>query len=247
MTLNNTKKVLLGTTSYYGPFYLNGMKTGAFFSETLVPYKVFKKAGYEVQIVSETGQCMFDDLSLMNMALGKLEKQVLDDKDDDFWTCLKNAKAAKEVNPNEYPLLFVAGGHGAMFDLPIAKDMQDLAAKIYDNKGILAAVCHGPVLLVHVKNSKCPAGKSVVYGKNVTAFTHAGEVMMGLSTPLKNHNIGFLNEILEQAEARYINPSTPVSDFVQVDGRIVTGVNPESAESTAKAAIETLESKLSRP
>ncbi|WBW72456.1 SNO4 protein-like [Schizosaccharomyces osmophilus] len=65
MTLNNTKKVLLGTT------------------------------------ISETGQCMFDDLSMTNMALGKLEKQVLDDKDDDFWTCLKNAKAAKEVNPNE--------------------------------------------------------------------------------------------------------------------------------------------------
>ncbi|EPX75377.1 SNO4 protein [Schizosaccharomyces octosporus yFS286] len=240
MSSNTTRKVLLGTTSYYGPFYLDGMKTGAFFSETLVPYKVFKQAGYEVQIVSETGQCKFDDKSLTNIALGNLEKQVLDDKNDDFWECLKNAKSAKEINPDEYPLLFIAGGHGAMFDLPTAKDMQNLAARIYENRGILAALCHGPVLLVHVQNTKCPKGKSVVYDKNVTAFTHAGEVMMGLSTPLKNHNIGFLNEILEQAGARYINPSTPVSDFVQVDGRIVTGVNPQSAESTAKAAVETL-------
>ncbi|EPY53085.1 ThiJ domain-containing protein [Schizosaccharomyces cryophilus OY26] len=238
-----TKKVLLATTSYYGPFYLDGMKTGAYFSETLVPFKVFRKAGYDVQMVSESGQCRFDDHSLTETNLGELEKQVLDDKNEEFWTYLKNTKAAKDVDPNEYPLLFVAGGHGAMFDLPTAKGVQNLAAKVYDNKGILAAVCHGPVLLAHVKNSKCPVGKSVVYGKNVTAFTHAGEVMMGLSTSMRNHNIGFLNEILEQAEAKYINPPTPVSDFVQVDGRIVTGVNPQSAKSTAEAAINTLESK----
>lgn len=53
--MSTEKKVLLVCSDYYGPFYEDSSKTGAYFTEVLHPFQVFTKAGYSVQIVSENG------------------------------------------------------------------------------------------------------------------------------------------------------------------------------------------------
>ncbi|CAA21228.1 D-lactate dehydratase [Schizosaccharomyces pombe] len=235
-------KVLLVASSYYGPFYPDGMNTGVHFAELLIPYQVFREAGYEVQLTSETGKCKFDDHSIKKSALGEVERDAFDNKDNEFWYALKDIKPADKINYKEFCIMFIAGGHAAMFDLPHATNLQTLAQQIYASNGVLAAVCHGPVMLPFVDDTKSPEGRSVVYGKKVTAFNSTGELVMGVSSALRERNMQDLNSLFREAGAEFVDPPTPMSDFTQVDGRIVTGVNPMSAKSTAEAAIKVSQS-----
>lgn len=58
------KKVLLSVTSYNEVFYEDGLKTGLFYTEALHPYNEFVKAGFEVDVASETGKYGLDDHSI---------------------------------------------------------------------------------------------------------------------------------------------------------------------------------------
>jgi len=58
------KKVLLAITSYNGVFYDDGKKTGLFYGEALHPYEEFKKAGFEVDLATETGTFGIDEHSV---------------------------------------------------------------------------------------------------------------------------------------------------------------------------------------
>ena len=58
-----------------------------------------------------------------------------------------------KVNSKEYKAIFFAGGHGAMWDLPNDETIAKIASEIYDNNGVVAAVCHGPAALVNIKLS----------------------------------------------------------------------------------------------
>lgn len=51
----------------------------------------------------------------------------------------------RNVYSSDYKAIFYAGGHGPMFDLPDNQDIAKLAVSIYENGGIVSAVCHGPV------------------------------------------------------------------------------------------------------
>ena len=45
----------------------------------------------------------------------------------------------------DFKALFYAGGHGPMFGLADNQDVAQLAAKVYENGGVIGAVCHGTV------------------------------------------------------------------------------------------------------
>lgn len=46
---------------------------------------------------------------------------------------------------SDFKAIFYAGGHGPMFDLPENKEIAKFATTIYENGGIVGAVCHGPI------------------------------------------------------------------------------------------------------
>ena len=54
-----------------------------------------------------------------------------------------------------------------MWDFPDNKELAAITSKIYENGGVVAAVCHGPAGLVNVKLSN---GKYLVEGKRLTAL-----------------------------------------------------------------------------
>jgi putative intracellular protease/amidase len=49
------RKVLIAISSFNGPIYPTGHKTGLFLTEALDPYEVFVAAGFDVDLASETG------------------------------------------------------------------------------------------------------------------------------------------------------------------------------------------------
>lgn len=49
------RRAMIAVTSAHAPLYPNDKETGLFVTEALHPFNVFRKAGFEVDLVSETG------------------------------------------------------------------------------------------------------------------------------------------------------------------------------------------------
>lgn len=229
------KKVLLAVTGESGPFYEDGSKSGLFYSEGLHPYEYFTKNGYEVVVASENGKYGLDEHSVTDKFLNAEELALYKDANSPFNKALSNVKKASTVNPKEFGIFFAAGGHATDIDFVGAKDLQHVASEIYANGGVVSAVCHGPLVLVGVKDTN---GECAIKGKKVTGFTTRGEADMGMEAYLRKKGLPFVTEALKDAGAIVEEPSGPWDDFTVVDGRIVTGPNPASATSTAQKAVE---------
>ena len=51
----------------------------------------------------------------------------------------------------EYDAVYLVGGHGTMWDFPDSEGLQNLVASVYNNGGLVGAVCHGPAGLLNVE------------------------------------------------------------------------------------------------
>jgi putative intracellular protease/amidase len=91
---------------------------------------------------------------------------------------IQNTIPLSEVDPKKYQVIHFAGGHGVMWDFHNNEDLNRVAAAIYENGGIVTAVCHGPAALVNVKLSN---GRYLVDGKDVNSFTNSEEEEVGLA------------------------------------------------------------------
>ncbi|EDO17465.1 hypothetical protein Kpol_1058p1 [Vanderwaltozyma polyspora DSM 70294] len=230
------KKVLLALTSFNGVFYADGTKTGVFVVEAMHPFNAFKSKGFEVDFVSETGTYGWDDHSLAPDFLTGQDKLDFDDKGSDFNKGLKNVKKASDVNPDDYCIFFASAGHGTLFDYPKAKSLQSLASEIYDKNGVVAAVCHGPAIFDGLIEKK--SGKPLIEGKVITGFTDIGEVILQVDGIMKEKSLLSVEDIAKKYNAKYVPPIGPWDDYSVTDGRLITGVNPASAHSTAVRAMD---------
>jgi D-lactate dehydratase len=77
------RRALIAITSATAPLH-DGKPTGMFISEALHPYNVFTAAGFEVDIVSETGKYAVDWLSTTPDFLGEDLKKTWEDSNSGF-------------------------------------------------------------------------------------------------------------------------------------------------------------------
>ncbi|GMM37485.1 glutathione-independent methylglyoxalase [Saccharomycopsis crataegensis] len=227
-------KVLLAIPSYHGAFYADGAKTGLFYIEALHPFNAFRKAGYQVDIVSEDGHYGIDEHSTIDAFLVGDDGKVYRDANSEFNVALKNTKSAADVDPKDYKIAFAAAGHGAMW-YPKEATLRKLFVDIYANNGVAAAVCHGPAIFAGLED---PITKKPFFsGKKATGFTDIGEVQAGADDAMKKYNLDTIKTLVERDNGTYVEPAGPWDDFTVADGRFITGVNPQSATSTAEKAI----------
>ncbi|KAK8054942.1 class I glutamine amidotransferase-like protein [Apiospora rasikravindrae] len=230
------KKALIAVTSAHAPLYPDGKETGLFITEALHPYEVFQKAGFEVDLASETGQYQPDWLSQQKDWLSDAERAVWEDHAGGFRSKLDNLLKPGDIKPGEYGLFFASAGHGSLIDYPDAKGLQGVASKIYNNGGIVSAVCHGGAIFPGIID---PAtNKSVISGKRVTGFTTKGEEEEGVLDTIKSWKRPTIEASAADAGATYVAPPGPWDAFAMSDGRIVTGANPASANVTAEKCME---------
>ncbi len=217
-------RVLIALTSH-SELGDTGRSTGFYASEAAEPWSVFKEGGFEVDLVSVAG--------------GKPPVDGVDESDPDqqrFFAEaeLDNTPTAADLKATDYDAIFYAGGHGAMWDFPGDKALASLAAGIYENGGVVAAVCHGPAGLVELRHSD---GSYLVDGKNVAGFTNSEENAVGLTEV-----VPYLLADALTAHGAIHHPAADFTDQVITDGRLVTGQNPASARSTAAAVTAVLKS-----
>ncbi|CAO2655176.1 Nn.00g102400.m01.CDS01 [Neocucurbitaria sp. VM-36] len=231
------RRALIAITSAHAELFEGGgHTTGVFIGEALHPYNVFKAAGFEVEIASEKGSWTEDWLSLQPGFLTDSERKQYDDKSSDFRCEIDAKKKAEDLLNKEYGIFYASAGHAALIDYPHATNLKKLASKVYDKGGVVSAVCHGPAIFTGILDSE--TGKPIVSGKKITGFTTQAESEMGIMDGLRAWNEPLIDEHAKTLGAEYVRSEGVWDDYHVVDGRIVTGMNPQSAASTARAVLE---------
>ncbi|MFD1690594.1 type 1 glutamine amidotransferase domain-containing protein [Azotobacter chroococcum] len=147
--------------------------------------------------------------------------------DSAFRDAIRHTQRLGEVDPSKYSAIFFAGGHGAMWDFPDSPDVARVTREIYEAGGVVGAVCHGPAALVNVTLSN---GAYLVAGKSLSAFTDDEERAVKLDQVVPF----LLTSTLTQRGAQH-HPAADWTAKVVVDGRLVTGQNPQSASGVGAA------------
>lgn len=192
-----------------------------------------EKEGYQIDFVSpKGGHTPLDPHSLQADQMTELDWQYY--SNDDFLNKLSTTLSADAINPNDYDAIYYAGGHGVMWDFPEDENLQNIASTIYDNGGVVSAVCHGVVGLLNIKNGD---GEYLIKNTKVTGFTNTEEIAVGLDKV-----VPFLTEDeLVRKGANYVK-GEDWAVFAVADNRIVTGQNPASGGAVAKEVIQLLKS-----
>lgn len=124
-----------------------------------------------------------------------------------------------------------------MFDLVDDEDSRQLIAEFYSAGKTVAAVCHGPVVLVNVKID----GKPLLQGLRVTGFSNEEEEIIGLTSAMPQ----LLEDEVKKSGGMYVKADKPWSEKVVVDGQLITGQNPASAAAVGRALAQALGKKVS--
>ncbi len=204
-----------------------GVPTGFHMSEASHPWKVLHEAGYEIDFVSpKGGVAPIDAFDLSD----ETNKEFWES--DEYQLKIKNTMKPSEVDSSKYSAIHFVGGHGTMWDFPENEDLQKIGREIYENGGVVSAVCHGPAALVNLKMSN---GNYLVDGKKVNSFTDAEEKKIGLENV-----VPFLLESKLRERGAKFEKSDLWQEHVEVDERLVTGQNPASAKKVGEEVLNLL-------
>jgi len=223
-------KILIVLTSH-SELGNTGKKTGFWIEEFAAPYYVFKEAGAEITIASpKGGQPPIDPSS--DTPDNQTPATIRFKSDTELQRTLSNSLELSTVSVDDFDGIFYPGGHGPLWDLTNNADSIKLIESFWKSKKPIAAVCHAPSVLLHVKNEK---DELILKGKNVTGFTNSEEEAVHLNTIVPF----LLEDELKKSGANYSKKENWAS-YVVKDGLLITGQNPASSEAAAKELIKAL-------
>jgi len=216
-------KVLMVVTSH-GEFP-DGHKTGLWLEEYAVPYNEFTGAGLSVVTASPKG------------GAAPIDPRSFENKEDETTYAnalaeIKQTQPLDDIDGAAFDALFFPGGHGPMFDLVRDPRVKTLLRHFVESGKVWGAVCHGPAAFVGATTS---SGQPIVSGKRLAAFTNEEEREVQL-----DKLVPFLLQDKLVEEGAKFEEAPKWSDHVVIDGLLVTGQNPQSSASTARAAISLL-------
>lgn len=148
-----------------------------------------------------------------------------------FQEKLANSIRLDQVRPQDYQIVYLAGGHGTMWDFPQSEALQAIIRHVYEHGGMVAAVCHGVAGLLNVTLSD---GTPFLKDKQVTGFANVEEKLVRL-----DQEVPFLLEDeLKKRGAAYSKSLIPYMPHLEVDERLITGQNPLSARKVGRKVVE---------
>ena len=143
--------------------------------------------------------------------------------------------ALTDAEMSEFDAVFAPGGHGPMVDLADHPDAGRLLAALHKKHAPIAALCHGPAVLLSAPERA--DGLWLFDGYRMTAFTDEEEDqteagLLGMAW--------LLDVALKNAGAVFDDGPSAWISHVVVDRNLITGQNPGSTEATADAVIKKL-------
>lgn len=235
---NGTMSRILIIVTSVSKYENSELPTGLWLSELTHLYHSAKEQGDEVTIASpKGGNTPIDPESLKPMVLDKITKRYW--ADNSFRTLLQHTKSLEEVSQQQFDCVYMAGGHGTMYDFPQDATLQRIVRQHYENKKLVAAVCHGVGGLLNVRLSD---GTYLVNGKTLTGFNWFEETLAR-----RKKQVPFnLEQSLRDRGADYKKAFIPMTSKVLVDDNLITGQNPFSSKEIAKVVMQALNKQRSR-
>lgn len=204
-----------------------GRSAGFWLPEAAYPWRALLAAGWDFEFTStRSGRPPAGGVDRSDPPQRMfLEDPVVQDR-------LENTRTPDLLCPDDYGIVFVAGGHGAIIDLPGDARLVRFLADYWAGRdsAVIAAVCHGVAALLDVPG---PDGTPLVSGRRMTAFTQEEERAVGLDRIVPY----FLGEALAERGARY-EAGDAFRSHVVADGRLITGQNPASTADLARTGVE---------
>ena len=223
-------KVLIVLTSH-NKLGDTGHDTGFWLEEFATPYYIFKDANVDLTLASpEGGQPPLDPKS--DAPDFQTESTERFKADTDAQAALANTLKLSDVSPEDFDAVFYPGGHGPLWDLAEDKNSIALIEDMYASGKPVAAVCHAPAVLRHTRASD---GSPLIQGKSVTGFSNSEEEAVQLSSV-----VPFLFEDELSAKGAKYSKLDDWQDYAITDGNLITGQNPASSGSVAKAVLQAL-------
>uniref|UniRef100_A0A7S0V6N3 DJ-1/PfpI domain-containing protein n=1 Tax=Hemiselmis tepida TaxID=464990 RepID=A0A7S0V6N3_9CRYP len=200
-------------------------KTGLWIEELAAPYYAFKAAGHTITLASPAGGTPPIDAGSKGDGFYTADAKKFLEEDEETKKMFANTVKLSECDMANFDAIFYPGGHGPLWDLVTdAKSIALLEAADAAGKPI-GAVCHGPAVF---KNVKGKSGKPLVDGKKCTGFTNVEEGQVQLT-----EWVPFLLEDTLKGLGGVFSNAEPWNSYVQADGNLVTGQNPQSSPATA--------------
>jgi len=204
-----------------------GVKTGWNLTEVACAIKVFDDAGYEVEVFSPKG--------------GKAPVDPRSERDTRSHECKEFLIQRGEMFENTTPIndaawrcfagVFIAGGHGAIVDMPDSKPLVTFLAHVYQNGGVIGAVGHGVAGLLNVTVQGAP----IVQDLCVTTVLDSEEVALDMAD-----SVPFLLQGRLAEKGAKLHCEMNWRDNVVVDRRVATGQGRFAADHLSHAMLALL-------
>jgi len=227
------RKVALVVTSH-DQLGDTGDKTGYWLQELAVAYYSFLDGGFEVLLASPLGGAAPVDPRSVDKA-----KAATTDAPEHRW--LDDAEANERVNATirtteldaaALAAAYLVGGRGAMWDMPNDQALGRLLGDLLDGGKVVGSICHGAAAFV---GPASPGREPLVRGRQLTCYSDDEERAAGVEAVVP---------FLLESELRRLGADVLVgergTDFTIEDGMLISGQNPASSASTAKAVVAAL-------
>ncbi len=122
-----------------------------------------------------------------------------------------------------------------MFGVAENKEIQRITTHIYNKGGIISAVCHGTAGIVNLKNKE---GQALYEGKKISGYPDLFERKS--ADYYKTFPFSIENKIKEN-KGDFVYPEKRNANFFVIDGNFITGTDPSSTVSVAKAVFDKLQ------
>lgn len=204
-------------------------QTGVWLSTFTDAYYAFIEAGFEVTVATPNGgKPPIDPLSEQDDYATDGTKTYR----DDFMARMEmgNTWSLEEVGSTVYDALYIAGGHGALWDLADNRQLGKLLYECLLNDRPIGMVGHGVAAMLSLSKLR----PDVLKDLRVTGFTGTEEAL------LKRHPyLPFsLTDRLKASGAQFGHAIIPFTPHVETSGIFITGQNPASAAMAAQALVE---------
>lgn len=199
--------------------------TGLWLSELSAAWDIFTEAGYEVIIASPAGgHIPLEPRSLRFPLLSRSARRWHEAHAE----LLETSVPLSELTAEQLAAVYLAGGHGTIFDFTYHKPLHFLVRQMLDEYRVVAAVCHGYAGLIPALDHD---------EITMTGFSWLEEILAGERNRVP-YNI---EQAAKDAGAQFRTAALPFLPFVVRDGNVVTGQNFASPAATARAVLEALD------
>ncbi|WP_298754127.1 nuclear transport factor 2 family protein [uncultured Psychroserpens sp.] len=209
----------------------SSIETGVSFSEIIYAYDTFIKNNYHVDFMTPNGGAIH--LGRYYNAKDSLQRQYY--TNNQFMTRLTYTKSPDEINASSYNAVYYVGGGSAMYQVPENKQIQNISMAIYEQNGIVSAVCHGTAGIVNLKTSD---GDYLVENRKVNGYP---DILEKKEKAYYKEFPFSIEEKIKQHGGDFKFSKTGWDSYYISDDRLITGQDPSSSTKVAEEVIARLE------